>query len=114
MLNNLDLLIIVFIVLTILSIIGVVLQFAIRNQIIQKISFYFAAILGSVLCIFKYLSTPHTGFYTGQIVLGFALGVLAILAVVWQLTKKDDKAFLQARMMTAVSVIGGMICTFII
>ena len=98
----------------VLSIIGVVLQFAVKNEVIQKISFYFASMLGVILSIFKYLSMPHTGLYTGQIAFGFGFGLLAIAAIALQLLKKDEQAFLQARIMTAVSVIGGMICTFFI
>ena len=114
MLNSLDALIIVFIAMAVLSIIGVVLQFAVRNEKIQKVSFYFAAALGAVLGIFKYLSTPLTGLYTGQIVIGFGLAALAIAAVVLQLVKKDEKSFKLAKILVAVSVIGGMISTFMI
>jgi len=114
MLNSLDALIIVFIAMAVLSIIGVVLQFAVRNEKIQKVSFYFAAALGAALGIFKYLSTPLTGLYTGQIVIGFGLAALAIAAVVLQLVKKDEKSFKLAKILTTVSVIGGMISTFMI
>ena len=114
MLNSLDLLIYVFIAMTVLSIIGVVLQFAVKNEKVKKVSFYFAAALGAVLSVFKYLSTPHTGLYTGQIVIGFGLAALAIAAVVLQLVKKDEKSFKLARVLTTVSVIGGMISTFLI
>ena len=114
MLNSLDALIIVFITMAGLSIISVALQFIVKNKKLQKASFYLAAALGTVLSIFKYLSTPLTGLYTGQIVLGFALGALAIAAVVLQLVKKDEKSFQLAKVLTAVSVIGGMIGTFLI
>ena len=53
MLNSLDLLIYVFIAMTVLSIIGVVLQFAVKNEKVKKGSFYFAAALGAVLSIFN-------------------------------------------------------------
>ena len=99
---------------TVLSIIGVILQFAVKNEKVKKVSFYFAAALGAVLSVFKYLSTPHTGLYTGQIVIGFGLAALAIAAVVLQLVKKDEKSFKLARVLTTVSVIGGMISTFLI
>ena len=114
MLNSLDALIIVFIAMAVLSIISVALQFIVKNKKFQKASFYFASILGALLSIFKYLSTPLTGLYTGQIVLGFALGALAIAAIILQLVKKDDKSFQLAKVLTAVSVIGGMIGTFLI
>ncbi len=114
MLNSLDLLIYVFFGMAILSIIGLVLQFAVKNEKLKKVSFYATSALGALLGIFKYLSTPHTGLYDGQIVVGFGLALLAIAAVVLQLVKKDEKSFKLARILTAVSVVGGMISTFAI
>ena len=114
MLNSLDLLVIVFIGMVVFSIIGLALQFIAKNKALQKVSFYFTAILGVLLAIFKYLSMPHTGLYTGQIVFGFALGLFAIAAVILQLVKKDERSFQMAKTLMAVSVIGGLINTFCI
>jgi len=114
MLNSLDLLIYVFFAMVILSIIGLILQFVVKNDTVKKISFYATSFLGVLLGIFKYLSTPHTGLYDGQIVIGFILAVLAVAAVVLQLVKKDEKTFRMARILTAASVVGGMISTFLI
>ena len=114
MLNSLDLLVIVFIGMVVFSIIGLALQFIVKNSTLQKVAFYFTAILGVLLAVFKYLCMPHTGLYTGQIVTGFALGLLAIAAVILQLVKKDERSFQIAKTLMVISVIGGMINTFFI
>lgn len=113
MLNSLDALVIVFIAMAVLSILSVALQFIVKNKTLQKGSFYFAAILGVLLAVFEVLSTPPLGF-AGEIYLGIALGALAATAVIFQLVKKDERSFQIAKIFATVSVVGGMIGTFLI
>ena len=103
MLDNLDLLVIVFIAMAVLSILGLAIQFLVKNEKIQKVSFYFASVLGALLAVFKVMSTPLYSGYGGQVIIGLVLGALAIAAVVLQLVKKDEKSFKLARILTTIS-----------
>lgn len=112
MLNSLDLLIYVFIAMVVIALIGLVLQFVSKNPVIQKTGFFANAALAAVLAFCNYESTPLE--YGGEIFAGFALGALAIAAVILQFVKKDEKSFKIARILTAVAVLGGLGVTFLI
>ena len=112
MLNPLDALVIVFFGFAVLSILGVVLQFIVKNEKLQKAAFYISAVLPVILAFCNYESTPF--YLAGDIGAGFALGVLSIGAVIYQKIKKDEKSFKLARILVTAAVIGGMALTFFI
>ena len=112
MLNSLDLLIYVFAGFAVAAILAIALQFITKNKIIQNIGFYTSSILAAGLAFCNLESTPIE--YMGDIVAGFSFAALAIGAVVFQFIKKDEKSFKLARILSAVAVLGGMICTFAI
>ena len=114
MLTSFDLLIYAFIAMVAIALIGVVLQFAAKKPLAQKIGFYSTAALGAILPWCNFESTPHTGLYDGQIVAGFAFGALAIAAVIFQFVKKDEKSFKTARLLATAAALGGLFCTFFI
>lgn len=112
MLNSLDALVIVFFGFAVCSILGLVLQFVVKNEKVKKAAFYFSAVLPVILAFCNYESTPH--YLTADIFSGFAFGVLAIGAVLFQLIRKDAESFKLARALMAAAVIGGFFCTFFI
>ena len=112
MLNSLDLLIYVFIGFAVVGLLGAVLPFISKNRTVQRIGLIGSAILTAVLGFANLESTPIG--YGGDIFAGFAFAVLAIAAVIFQFVKKDEKAFKLARILSAVSILGGLFCTFVI
>ena len=112
MLNSLDLLIYVFIGFAAVGLIGSVLPFITKNKIAQRAGLIGSALLTTVLGFANLESTPLS--YGSDIFAGFLFAALAIAAMVLQFLKKDEKIFKIARILSAVSVLGGMYCTFMI
>lgn len=112
MFTFLDLLIVVFMVLTAVGLLGICLMFLVRNQRVRKISFYLVAAMG------LYASTigvriAVTGYFMGQLWIGILLGILSIAAFVLErMSKGDEKKFKIARILAAVALLLGIVNAF--
>lgn len=111
MFNSMDLLVIVFLALAGISLLALALMFLIRNEKVKKISLFAVAGLGI------YISTVCARImqfaFPVQLVLGIALGLMAVAAIVLQIKAKDDpKLATLARILAAVSLVVGMINAF--
>lgn len=111
MLNSLDALIVAFFGMSFVSIAGVALMFLVKNEKWKKRIFYGLSIWGLIIA-FCNVQT-HFSYMAGGIALAAALGVLAAAAMLIQKVGKSEKCFKAAQMMTAVSVVAGMMDTFI-
>lgn len=112
MLSSLDLLIYVFIGFAVVGLLGAALPFISKNKKVQRVGLIGSAILTTLLGFCNLESTPYG--YGGDIAAGFIFAALAIAAVVLQFVKKDDKTAKIAKVLSAVAVLGGMFCTFMI
>ena len=102
----LDLLIVVVMVLATASLLAVCLMFLVRNRKVRQVCLWIAAGL-SVYLGYVGFRINWPGFL-GQVVFAGLMALLGIGAVVLERVVKDnDKAFLIARIMAAVSVIAG-------
>lgn len=110
MLNSLDLLIIVFIGMSVVSVLAVLLLFILKSEKLQKGAFYFLAIWGMAIAWLNVQMQPPT--MVGEQLLAWALGGLSVIALLLQLLGKGEKRFTIAKILVAVSVVVGMIDAF--
>ena len=104
----LGLLLILFMVMSIISVVGLLLLFLLRAQ---KIVFYFMALLGMFIAWMT-----ATGYATNQIkeqMISWGFGALAVVAVLVRLCGKSKNAALAAKLLAAASVVLGMVALFI-
>ena len=110
MLDSLSLLVIAFAVMSVVSLIGVVLLFLLKNEKINKGVFYFLAVWGMIIAYCNVRSIPL--YMTGEILLALVWGLFGVAALLVQLCMKNEKRYNLAKGMVLVSVIAGMIDCF--
>ena len=104
----LGLLLILFMVMSIISVVGLLLLFLLKGERAQKIVFYFMALLGMFIAWMT-----ATGYATNQIkeqMISWGFGALAVLV---RLCGKSKNAALAAKLLAAASVVLGMVALFI-
>lgn len=111
MMNSLDLLLIAFFVMTIVSVLAVLIQFLLKDEKKKKIVFYFLVAWSLVITWCNIQTTPE--YMTVELVKAFAFGALGIAALLVQLCCKGDKKFFVAQILATVSVLGGILDTFL-
>ena len=111
MLDSLALLVIAFLVISVVSIIGVVLIYLVKNESIRKGLLYFLTIWGMLIA---FCSVRSLFYMTGGILLALGIGLLGVLALLIQLCMKRENKFKIARILATTSVVAGMLNCFII
>ena len=104
----LGLLLILFMVMSIISVVGLLLLFLLKAQ---KIVFYFMALLGMFIAWMT-----ATSYATNQIkeqMISWGFGALAVVAVLVRLCGKSKNAALAAKLLAAASGVLGMVGLFI-
>lgn len=107
----LGLLLILFMVMSIISVVGLLLLFLLKGEKAQKIVFYFMALLGMFIAWMT-----ATSYATNQIkeqMISWGFGALAVVAVLVRLCSKSKNAALAAKLLAAASVVLGMVALFI-
>ena len=102
---------ILFMVMSIISVVGLLLLFLLKGERAQKIVFYFMALLGMFIAWMT-----ATGYATNQIkeqMISWGFGALAVVAVLVRLCGKSKNAALAAKLLAAASVVLGMVALFI-
>lgn len=112
MLNFLDLLVIVFMVLSAASLLALCLMFLVRNPRVKRACFYIVAALG----IYAGSIGVRIGtfLFPVQTAIGVIAGAVSIAAIVLVLTGKDNaKRFKIAQIMAAAALVVGIINAFL-
>lgn len=107
----LGLLLILFMVMSIISVVGLLLLFLLKGEKAQKIVFYFMALLGMFIAWMT-----ATSYATNQIkeqMISWGFGALAVVAVLVRLCGKSKNAALAPKLLAAASVVLGMVALFI-
>lgn len=112
MMDSLALLVIAFMVMSLVSVVGVILLYAVKNTKVKKGMFYFLAIWGMIIAYCGVLSTP--AYMLSEVVISWLLGGLSVVALLIQLCMKNEKRFQIARVLVTISVVAGMIDCFMI
>ncbi len=111
MFDALGALVITFVVMSVISVIGVVMLYLAKSEKIKKGMFYFLSVWGMVVAYCNILSVSLLG--TEEILLAGALGILSVIALLIQLCLKKENKFKIARILVTVSVVAGMLDCFI-
>lgn len=112
MLNSLDALIVAFLGMSVISVLGVVLLFLVKNEKWKKGIFYGLGLWGLVIAYCNLQTT--FSYMAGSIFVAGGLGLLAIAGMLIGIFSKKEKSFQLAQVLVAVSVIAGMADTFLI
>lgn len=103
----LGLLLILFMVMSVVCVVGLVLMFLLKKEKGQKAAFYFMSVWGMVIAWMAATSYP-TNFIKEQMI-AWAFGALAVVALLIQICGRSPKTFLTAKVLTASSVVLGMV-----
>lgn len=107
----LGLLLILFMVMSVVSVIGLVLLFLLKGERAQKAVFYCMAVWGMVIAWMT-----ATGYATNQIkeqMISWGFGALAVVAILVQLCGKGKNTALTARLLVTASVVLGMLALYL-
>lgn len=107
----LGLLLILFMAMSIISVIGLLLLFLLKGEKAQKAVFYCMAVWGMVIAWMT-----ATGYATNQIqeqMLSWGFGALAVVAILMQLCGKGKNAPLVAKLLVTASVVLGLLALYL-
>ena len=107
----LGLLLVLFMVMSIISVMGLVLLFLLKGEKGQKAVFYFMAVWGMVIAWMTANSYPTN---IKEQLIAWAFGALAVIALLVQICGKSERSFLTAKVLVAASVVLGMVALFVI
>lgn len=115
MLNSLDLLVIVFMIMTSLSLLSLLLMGLMKNKIVRRIS----VCVASALTLYSsFVGIVYFGaYFIEQAVIGVIVGIAAIAAVVLTFVgakKHNEKMEKIARIASAIALVAGLINIFLI
>ena len=108
MMDALGMLVIVFGVMSIISILAVLIQFLAKDEKKKKVLFYFVVVWGLVVTGCNVLMIPP--YMTEEFLIAFGIGALSIVALLLQLI---GKKLMPAQIIVSISVIAGMIDAFL-
>ena len=108
----LGLLLVLFMVMSIISVMGLVLLFLLKGEKGQKAVFYFMAVWGKGIVWVTGNSYPTN--YIKEQLIAWAFGALAVIALLVQICGKSERSFLTAKVLVAASVVLGMVALFVI
>ena len=111
MLTSLDWLIIVFAGIILVSLVALALMFLPKSRNLNKAAFLFAAIIGVVLGIINYLTTPIL--YSGEIFIGWVFAAVSLIAVLIEVLSKNRNKSLASRILVIISVLAGIWNAFV-
>ncbi len=109
MFTSLDFLVIVFMVLTALTLLSLCLMFLLRSKTARKVFFYIASAIGLYIAWVGF-RIGIGGFFTAQIAIGIIAALLIVGAIVLErFSKRNEKLFLVSRILSALALVIGML-----
>lgn len=108
MLTSLDLLVIVFMVLSAATLLSLGLMFLLRNKTAKKVCFYVTSVLGIYMSWVGF-RIGFGGMFPIQMALGIVTALICVGAIVFERVRKgNDKAFLVSRILSASALVIGL------
>lgn len=108
--DALGMLVMVFALMSVVSVIGILLMFLVKNEKVKNGLMYFLGIWGMAIAYFNVQGIPEQ--WIGESLTAWVLGGLSVAAILIQLCSKSSKRFMIARILVTVSVIAGVIDCF--
>ena len=110
MINSLDLLVLVFVGMSLVSVLAICMMFLMKNRLVKRISLCFLAAQGMMLSLIN--SRIMSVSFPFELAAGWILGAAALASLPLEFLGKSSRTHLIARIMAAVSVIGALLNTF--
>ncbi len=109
--NLLDLIVVVFMVTSAVSLLAVCLMFLVRKPVVRKVCFYIAVAMG----VYVASIGVRIGMtlLSAQAVVGLVAGAMSIAAlVIERMSKDDERKFLAARVLATAALVVGAVNAF--
>lgn len=114
MMDPLGMLVILFAAMSVVSIVALLALVLLKEEKKKKYVVYFLGIWGMVIAGINVNSLPMTVDFMGEIMRALVLGIFGAAALLTQLCIKKPGFTIAARVMAAVSVVGGIVATFLL
>ena len=108
----LGLLMILFIVMSAVSVVGISLLYLMKSPRAQQVIFYIMAVWGMFIAAYGATGLPTN--YTLERLITWAIGFLSVAGIVLHIRSSEDKARMAARLLVTISVAGGIIKLFLL
>ena len=112
MMDPLGMLVILFIGMSVISILALLLLLLLKDEQKKRYVVYFLGIWGMVIAWVNVSSLPET--FMGEIVRALILGALGAAAILLQFCGKKKSLVITARILAVISVIAGLIAAFLL
>lgn len=107
----LGILMILFVGMSVISILGLLLMYLLKGERAKAVVFYIMAVWGMAVSAMSAVSLP--GNYTGQQILAWGFGFLSAAGLLVHLSARDKSRRMAAYLLVTVSVIGGVLKMFV-
>ena len=108
----LGLLMILFIVMSVISVVGISLLYLMKSPVARQVIFYIMAVGGMFIAVVTATGLPTN--YTLERLITWAIGFLSVAGIVLHIRSSEDKARMAARLLVTISVAGGIIKLFLL
>ena len=106
----LGILLIMFVSVSVISVLGVLIMFLSKSTKVKKAAFYAMSIWGMVLAVLSATSLPQN--YIGEQVTAWSAGVLSVIGLLVHVKAKNKNQRLIAYLLVTVSIIVGILKLF--
>ena len=108
----LGMLMILFVGMSVISVLAITMMYLLKNEKIKKGMFYFTAVWGMFIAVLSYTSLPQN--LVGAQIAVWIIGFLSVAGIIVHIKSKTKAHYLTAYTLAALSVAIGMIKLFII
>lgn len=112
MMDPLAMLVILFIVMSVISILALLLLVLLKDEKKKKYVVYFLGVWGMIIAWMNVESLPSN--FMDEIVRALILGALGAAALLLQICSKKKSLTITARILASVSVMAGLVTTFLL
>ena len=107
----LGILMMLFIGMSVISILAITMMYLLKNEKAKKGMFYFTAVWGMAIAVLSYTALPQN--FGGEQVAVWIIGFLSVAGIIVHIKSKTKAQYLTAYTLAALSVVIGMIKLFI-
>ena len=108
----LGVLLILFVGMSVISVLGLIIMYLVKNESIKKVVFHGMAVWGMIIAVISATSLPQND--TIQQVIAWMIGFLSVAGIIVHVRAKDHKQKVIAYSLVSVSVIAGMAKLFLL
>lgn len=107
----LGILLILFIGMSVISIIGLLAMYLLKDERAKAATFFIMSVWGMAISAFSAVSLPAN--YTGERLFVWGLGFLSVIALILRIRSRSNSIKLAAYIMVTISIIAGILKLFL-